>query len=263
VHPTTTNTKKGFRVYKTNDGLTQVFMRIDFGSTGATGGNGFAMWATLGTGSDGAGNITGVFLNGGSTTGCTFGPSAASVIGNTNPVNCYGSASPGRFQLALFVSATASNIICVSLERTKDSTGADTSEGLLLTCTPGNTTNIFGLSGTSACVSVATLLLIAGGVQPTPESGLTYVLTRNDPSDSYGNNVGFGLVIHFKGVSVQPGVGMCVVNASDVGVEGSFSAVIYGATRTFQNLNSLLPCRPVSKTTNSSNPNQRMCIRYD
>lgn len=263
AHPTAVATKKGFRVYKTNDGLTQVYMRIDYGSTNATSGNGFGMWITLGTGSDGAGTLSGIFFNGGGSTSPTVGASNSN--GTTGPVNSYGSADTGRVQLGLFVSATSANIILFSFERSKNSSGSDTSDSILLTGRIGNSAanGFWNVNPVASAVEVSHCVVVAGGTQPTFEYGLSYVLTRNNPSETFGNPVGVGLLQHFKGATVQPGVGACVVNASDVSAEGSFTQTIYGSSRTYQQLNSLQPTRPTSSSVATANASQRMCIRYD
>lgn len=261
AHPTATNQKKGFRVYKTNDGLTQVYMRIDFGSTDATSGNGFGMWLTLGTGSDGAGTLSGIFFNGGGSAGATVG--AGNTAGTTGGVNSYGSADTGRLQLGLFVSSASGNIICVSLERTKDSVGADDSNGILLSCRAGSTTSIWGSTVVTAAVPISAYRVVAGGTQPTFELGLSFVLTRNDPSETFGSDVGTGLLQFFKGKSVQPGLGICVVNSTDASAEGNFTQTIYGATRTYQHLNSLQAAVANSATTAVARTSSRICMRYD
>lgn len=263
AHPTTTNTKKGFRVYKTNDGLTQVYMRIDYGSSAGTSGNSFGMWITLGTGSDGAGTLSGVFFNGGGFTAPTIDSATTATVGTTGAVNSYGSADTGRVQLALFVSSTVANIIAFSIERSKDSNGSDNSDGILICCTRAGSTSIWGVNATSSCMDTTMYAVLAGGTQPTFENGLSYILTRNNPSETFGSDIGTGLVIHFKGASQQPGIGICVVNSSDVTTETSFTQTIYGATRTYQHLNSLQPCRPTSATVSTADAAQRICMRYD
>lgn len=263
AHPTANNTKKGFRVYKTNDALTQVYMRIDYGSTGAAGANGFGIWITLGTGSDGAGALTGVFFNGGGSTQCTIQSATDASVGTTGAVNSYGSADTGRVQLALFISGTVANIVAFSIERTKDATGADTSDGILFSCTRGGSTSIWGLAAVASSLDTTSYTIVTGGVQPTFENGLSYILTRNNPSETFGSDIGTGLLVHFKGVSQQPGTGFCVVNSGDVTAETSFTQTIYGATRTFQHLNTLQPCRPTSATVATTDSAQRICIRYD
>lgn len=261
AHPTAINTKKGFRVYKTNDGLTQVYMRIDYGSTAAASGNGFGMWITLGTGSDGAGTLSGVFFNGGGSTQATVG--ASNTTGTTGAVNSYGSADTGRVHLGMFVSTTAANIVVFSLERTKDSTGADTSDGILISARITGSTSIWASVAVSGCIECSVCALVAGGTQPTSEYGLSFILTRNNPSETFGNPVGVGLIQHFKGASVQPGVGLCAVNSSDVSAEGSFTQTIYGATRTYQHINSLSAAVPTSATVATARSSSRVCIRYD
>lgn len=263
VHPTAVNIKKGFRVYKTNDGLTQIYMRVDYGSSTATSGNGLGLWITLGTGSDGAGTITGKIFDGGAFTNATVASANVSAGGVTGAVNSYGSADTGRLQLGLFISSTVANIIAFSLERTKDSSGADTSDGILLACTTGGVSSIWGISPISSCMDASAYRVVAGGTQPTPEWGLSYTLTRLDPSETFGGDIGLGMLQYFKGQSVQPGVGVATVKQSDVSAGGSFSASLYGSSRTYQHLNSLLPCRPTGANSATANAIERIVIRYD
>lgn len=262
AHPTTTNQKKGFRVYKTNDALTQVYMRIDYGSTGAANGNGFGMWITLGTGSDGAGNLSGIFLNGGSASAATVGSATGTTTGTTGAVNSYGSADTGRVQIGLFVSSTVANIVALSIERARDSSGNQIDD-LLFACTVGNTTNIFGLSPVAACMETSLYCIVSGGTQPTAELGLAFILTRNNPSETFSNPVGAGIAQYFKGASQPPGVGVVIVNSSDVSVEGNFPMTIYGSSITYQHLNSLQPAVSTAASTAVAATHRRVCLRYD
>ena len=134
VAPTSANQKRGYRIYRMSDALqatSPVFMRFDFGSAGAVALPG--IWFTIGTGSDGSGNITGIVFNGGANvspnTGCNSGGSGgASLV-----TNSYGSAASNRVSWGMFVNGGSAIWIWVfALERTKDSTGSDTGLGLLL-----------------------------------------------------------------------------------------------------------------------------------
>lgn len=262
AHPTAINVKKGFRIYKTADALTQVYMRIDYGSTAATSGNGFGMWITLGTGSDGAGTLSGIFFNGGSASAATVGSASSATVGTTGAVNSYGSADTGRVQLGLFVSSTVANIIALSIERARDSSGTQIND-ILLACTAGNITNVFGFSPVAACMETSQYCITAGGTQPTPELGLAFVLTRTNPSETFGNPVGAGVVQYFKGASQPPGVGLAVVNSSDVSAEGSFPMIVYGSSITYQHLNSLQPAVSTTATAATAATHRRVCVRYD
>lgn len=65
TRPTAANTKAGYEIYRFNDtaqATYPIYLRIDYGSSAQASGQGPATWLTVGTGSDGAGNITGTGL---------------------------------------------------------------------------------------------------------------------------------------------------------------------------------------------------------
>ncbi len=255
VHTTTANTKVGYRIYRMADSLQgsfPVYMKLHFGSANSSTTPG--MWISFGTGSDGTGNLTGITL---ATFATTAMLATASVAGTA--MNCYGSASTSRFSLGMFVDTTAGHGLQLSVERTKDSTGADTGDGILLSGSSGGAQVPIQAAGTNW----TTYLIRAGGTQPTDEYGLNFVLTRNNPSETFGGDIGVGVIIPFKGVAQQPGVGMVVVNSSDVSAEGTFTATLYGSTRTYQQLNSAQAYRPTSATAATAHTSSRICIRYD
>jgi hypothetical protein len=251
THPTVANTKQGYRIYRMADTLQStnpVFVRIDFGSGPATTIPG--IWLTIGTGSDGAGAITGTVWNGG-------GSATANIAGNTSSStqvnNCYGSADTNRVTIGMFVQASnAAFDLVFGIERTKDATGADTGTGLLLAYT---------FAGAQV-VGRSRFLILAGGTQPTEENGLSYILTRQNPSETFGSDIGCGILIHFKGVAQQPGTNFMMVNSNDVSAEGQFSMTLYGATRTYQHMNTLATQKALSGS-NVSDANCRVGIRYD
>lgn len=252
VHPTTQNVKMGYRVYRMNDSLqatAPIFMRLDFGATN-NGVNVFGFWPTIGTGSDGAGNITGKMWDGGASTQAPCGQCASGAIAN----NSYGSAAPGRVALGMFVQSSPSIILLFCIERTKNSLGADTGDGLLVLYNDAITV--------SNSLDRARYLNWAPGVQPAVEQGVSYVLTVNNPSQSFGGDIGAGVITHFRGVAQQPGINVLMVNQADVGVEGSFTLTIYGSTHTFQQLNSFA-ARKAMVVSNNPDSIARVCMRFD
>lgn len=61
--PGATNTKAGYEIWRFNDTLQStkpIYMRLDYGSSNVASGNSPSTWLTVGTGTDGAGTITGV-----------------------------------------------------------------------------------------------------------------------------------------------------------------------------------------------------------
>lgn len=252
---TAPNQKQGYRIYRMNDSLQAtfpVFIRIDFGSGGATSTNGF--WVTIGKGSDGAGNITDMLWPGGRASSPNIYNASSGVSPTTNS---YGSATPGRASIATFIGPTAGYPIVFCIERTKNVSGADTGDGLLLVYTGG--------VSSGSMLEASRYIIYGGGSQPNAESGLSYILTGFNPSQSFGGDIGVGVISHFKGSAQQPGINFLVVNAGDFGVEAGFSVTLYGSAHTYQQLNVLPP--GVSLTGVPSSPTndsvRRCAIRYE
>lgn len=241
-----TNTKVGYRVYHMGDTLqatAPVFMRVDYGSGSAI--NTPSFWITLGTGSDGAGNITTV----------TFGP--AQVQASTNGANAcdsYGSADTNRLQLLMFVRSGANDLLIFSIERSKDSTGADTADGLML-----------AYNNVSNGVQTMQYVVRAGGGQPTGESGLSIVLSNISGTTGFGSNVGVALGQWFKGFAQQPGLGIIAVNSADYVAEAPITMSVYGTSHTFQLGNSAANqvCVATGNGGFSARGNTRVGIRYE
>jgi len=245
--PAALNTKVGYRVYRMADTLQAtkpVFLRIDYGSSAAT--NTPGMWLTIGEGSDGAGTITSIRYNGGASSTPNVSGTGNSASGS---YNSYGSAGTNRVQIALFVGATAAQQCCFSLERMKDTAGADVGDGL-----------IFIYQQVAAFVNNMRIILLSGGAQP-PLEALSYILSMSNPS-SFGSDVGVGIPIPMQGVAKPPGTGLVVVRSSDFIAEAQFAMTIYGVSRTYVQLNTLPAGIPASGAT-ASDTTSRVCLRYD
>lgn len=258
LHPTNVSLKKGYRIYRMADSLQStypVFMRIDFGS--ASGGTNIpGIWLVIGTGSDGAGNITGVLWNGGGITS----PTVSCVTSSTTQVtNSYGSADTGRGCFSMFVQTASMGYYMVfGIERTKTGSGVSTGDGLLLVYGPGT------VGANDGGLARARYLRYAGGSQPTEELGWSYVVTNNNPSEVFTpGDVGVGILIHFIGVPTQPGTQWLVCNSSDVSVEGTINMSLYGSTRTYQHLGSTLQPGHALVGSMVIETNARVLMRYD
>jgi hypothetical protein len=250
THPTVANTKQGYRIYRMADSLQStnpVFMRLDFG--GSANPVVFGMWVTIGTGSNGSGTITGIAWNG----GASATPNVANSGNSASAQNAYGSASTNRACIAIGIMGSVSNCQTVfTIERSKDSSGNDTGDGLLL---------CYNLITTT--LNQSRYIILAGGTQPTAE-GLSYVLTARNPSETFApGDIGVGIVVPMKGVAQQPGMNVMIVNSSDVGAQGSFSMTVYGATHTYQHLDAMILPQKATAGSAVNDSNARVCIRYE
>lgn len=215
-HPTLANTFVGFRMYRMADALqatSPVFVRVDFYSGAAA--NTPQIVINFGTGTNGTGTLTGAFGN---------QMVVTCFSNNTNATHSYSSASTNRIALLMFVAA-ANTLMIMSIERTKDATGADTGAGLL--CTWGN-----GLASVGALQISA--YQVPGGSSPPVEVGLNVVLSNQSGSSVFGGDVGVGVPLHFKSTAVQPGLGTVVVNSADFIAEATPTFTFYGATHVYQ-----------------------------
>jgi hypothetical protein len=252
--PVGANNKVGYRIYRMADALqatAPVFMRIDFGSNWNSqpcpG-----IWVTIGTGSNGAGVITGQVFT--PITSATLGAQSTST-GATS--NSYGSADASRFTIALFIGSTPGFNLIFGLERTKDSSGNDTAEGLLYAQGGGSE---FG--GNTNYFSRAAFLILAGGTQPNQETGLSYVTSFNNPTQTFGGDIGVGPIIFFKGVAQQPGKNWMIANSSDLAAESAFSMVIYGVTTTYKQLQAITVRMSLAGSVQGDTA-ARLTMRYD
>ena len=171
--PTGINQSRGYEIWRMNDAMQStypVFMKIEYGSGSAI--NNPSIWVTLGTGTDGAGNLTGQVgsrlqarLNG-TATSTYYGY----VNGTTNTLLfafCCGASGQSYYY-------AYSMMFCV--ERTWDASGNPTSEGAMLWMSSQslpNSTQYVPFSGT------------------IPSSYITYVNCVTPPTGtlSLGNNI--------------------------------------------------------------------------
>jgi hypothetical protein len=121
LKPTASAQQRGYEIWRFNDALQAtkpVFIRIDYGSGQVTSAPG--LWVTVGTGTNGAGTLTGQV-------GTTRAASAGSAIASATS---YCSGSSSRLNLATNTNAAAV-VMVICVERTKNGAGVDTGDGII------------------------------------------------------------------------------------------------------------------------------------
>jgi hypothetical protein len=121
--PGANNTPAGYEIRRFTDSLqasAPIFIKIEYARGG--GANFFDVFLTIGTGSDGAGNITGV----------KFPRTQIGLINNFTSLPCHVSAGTSWFVWYLAANNVSTTSALLSLERSKNGTGADTNRGLYL-----------------------------------------------------------------------------------------------------------------------------------
>ena len=223
--PAAINTKSGYEIYKAADTLaaTQpIYWRIDYGSGSVTAASP-GLWITVGTGSDGAGNIT---ASGGSVygpvqivTGAAAGTVFRSYLSGVN------TGARARLNVGMFMgtpgnSTTAQNMF-FSLERSKDTSGNDTATALIVsTCSS---------TGTNRATWQNYKPLAAA--QPTQYTALIAANPATTMID--GLNVGVALPVPLSPAPQQPGANIMVGFNTDFNVYTTFTFTLYGTSVTW------------------------------
>ena len=233
--PGAPNTSQGYEIWRMNDSLQStfpVFVKIEYGSGAAT--ISPAIWITIGKGSDGSGGITTIRF--------ARTQISSNAENNGNHLS-YGSAATNRVGVAFAVDGTGTaRPVLIFIERSKDSAGADTSDGLVV---------IYNLASSTIMKSV-NYVKMNQVAQPDPET-THYIRSRNAAFDS---NVAMGVIIPIAGVAQQPGMNMFIARAGDFSASGSPTISIYGNTVTLQGLGPLTPIL----INNSSNDTTAVCF---
>lgn len=239
VKPSAANASQGYKVYRTNDALTTIYIKVEFGS-GASAPYP-AIWVTIGTGTDGAGTITGTVL-------LARTQIIVSASDTVNQQLCIGSAGTSRVCFALFLSTAVALPIWFSFERRKNSSLADADTGIVVDYGRGNAGH-------------ASLCAPFTGVIPNAETGLQFILTSNNPG-AYGTTIPEGLRIPCLGSSEPPGLNIAISNNNDFGSFAEVTININGVDHVYKQCGNYI----TTLRGGSSGPydaNTRLMLRYE
>jgi hypothetical protein len=132
--PGSNNTAAGYEIRQFTDTLAAthpILIKWEYGRGGAA--NQVSIWYTIGTGSDGAGNITNVRV------------ARTQLMTTTTPVSpgeaCYVYADNNRFSFIMFNTSAQSNPLIFGIERTLDASKTYVSDGVLTYWRMGNTSS--------------------------------------------------------------------------------------------------------------------------
>lgn len=214
--PVAPDTVQGYEIWRFADALqasAPAFIKFEYGSGGAT--NYPAIWVTVGDGSDGAGNLTGATST---RQRCSCNNSTAVVL---KPMRMSGDTN--RLQAHLFYDATGVTFtLFVAIERTKNSTGADTDDGILI-----NTNAIGGGAGQWR------QQYLQLGIGPTTQESRWGVLAPSFGTGSAGGNFAVYPVFLSAGVYLNPPLGVIGAFNGDVVTGNTISLNVYGASHTY------------------------------
>lgn len=244
------NTVCGNQIWRMNDSLqatAPVFVKFEFGSGGCAGS--YSLWLTVGSGSDGAGNITGIIQ-----------PKTRAYYSLTTSVTTasvfMGSGDNDR--LVFFArSYISSNSVYLrfnfSIERTYDANGASTTVGVMLAIRAGGSTGAAVL-GAMDLFRVATF----NGSQPATSTLIGAYVPGGTTWAYDGNYVGVCPVAFFMGGPTNPSKNLMVYLNGDISPLVPVTIPCYGTDLKFMPIGSAL-----LSTVASTNANSSLLIRWD
>jgi hypothetical protein len=214
--PTTANDKQGYEIWRMDDDLQAdypVYVRIDYGSAGAAGTPG--IWLAVGTGSDGAGNLTGVLMSAAGEMG-SANALISSFSSGTNADNVMlGSADTDRIAVALFFDnlfSSGSGGPCFGIERLKDEGGLNVSTGLNVTW-----------STTTGLIDRSKVVYFSAPSPPRMDNYFAFVTGIGLTVSSWTTEVGVGVIYPMEGGLALPFIhNWCAVNPGDWRPEAEF-----------------------------------------
>jgi hypothetical protein len=231
-----------YEIWRPNDalqtGATQYFMKVEYGNNAVANQPEFRI--SIGTGTNGSGTLTGF----------TMGPFGAvsSASGGQGSVTyeCDFSGDIDRFSIQLWRNGgNFSKFLAV--ERTKDTAGANNSEGVWVGTNTFNgarhsRTIMFGV-GVANDITAATLPSIFAGAMSSDEA--------------FNNSVPISPVFPLYGKWGNPITGFAIAPSGDVAEGVLYTTTLYGATRTY------MASKLTNNTNNCGGNNTALLIRYD
>lgn len=237
AHPTLGN-YAGYSVFRMADTLqatAPVFAKIEYGSTGSA--NAITFRITVGQATDGAGAITGV-----QAAPFVISTSVDYTIANANS---YFSGDTNRFvMVAYYDGGSNGNGLLFSIERSKDATGADTGEAVLIA---------YGAVGNA----ISTTVLVVGQGEATSQTGTaTAAVPQSGTNFTFGTNVGLSGPNYYAGKRFPDGMNLLAYLFNDFSAGITATVVVYGTNHTYRFIHDHGP-------TINNNSNNRLAMRYE
>jgi hypothetical protein len=261
--PATASLSSGYDIFRMTDALNvaaPVYVKVEYGS--GTTNTIPSIWLTIGSGSTGAGMVTGAASQRQQLTLSTQ---------STNAISSFISGDANRIHMALwsFSNATFGGTSVTtlaqawyfSIERTKDATGADTTEGVLL---------VVKGAGSAAATSYNQQYWnsVTGSSGNEPSWGVLMPSINVAPTSAV--QTAFYPIYHSKGVFVNPGMGtLCFIGSSTAGAvvpatEGCPLVVpMYGSNHTYMPLSALVAGPNLQGRNGNQGANTTYAMRYE
>lgn len=240
----TVNYNYGYQIWRMNDSLqatNPVFIKIEF-LTGATYTNP-ALYLTVGTGSNGTGTLTGIVSP-------KLNPQCASYSSST--VSYLTTGDVNRF--ACFMPNNIGNGLGFSIERSKDSSGNDTGDGVQIF--------IFGSLATSQQYYLA-----LNGTYRSTINNISALYPTGATTLIHDSNVVpvLPLISHNQDGIKNPGTNLVLYAGGDIAPGTQFTVAVYGTVHTYWALGTSTGTSggPYTTTLVPGSPATALAVRYE
>jgi hypothetical protein len=222
-----------YEIWRTNDGNTNIYLKIEYVSTNGSGTPGLAF--STGFATDGAGNLTGTQV------GPRTGNNTGQTISDTTARTCVISGSTSRLCFTLNMNAIQlANTLLFSIERAKNSDGTDVTNGDHMFCFfGGGSNNNIAIDGYGVTVQGGGHFVPhTGGMPPVEPGGLSFPISNSNSGTSlYNGNQAASMWIPFAGSPQNPGLNLLAMLASDSPSRDTTQSItVYGASHIYYSI---------------------------
>jgi hypothetical protein len=232
LKPAAGNTAQGYKIYKFNDGLTDFFIKVEFGS-GANGALNPAVWYTIGWATNGAGSLTGIQLSGRFRLNINQSNAAAGAL---TSLFCFTDSTLAvSHNESLGGTSAIGTLVVIERERTAG-TGVVNANSASIFVSASQ--NILDRAGIGQQVMQETIPA-SGGV-PSFVVGLQQWKSpypRHSGTWGRGGNVGIYPIIPDDAGTKPVATGIAVGSPTDLPVSTQFSMSLYGTARNYRTSN--------------------------
>lgn len=250
-------TSSGFQMFAMADslqGTAPIFLKLEYGEGNNSG---YPMiWVTLGTGTNGAGTLTGKV-----STRFPMAPSSHS----TNLYNCYFSGDTNRFGAAMWSDPgfqAGADCIVFSVERTKNTSGADTNAGVILYLYTQDTNSVV-TNHADTNIAAYQVLLFDSTPAVTNSPWSVPVTPQGSLLNSTDSTVGVAFPTPYGYQPYFPGMGVLCYFGGDFSPYATVSVPgVYGASHTYLALSQT--SQVAARAYNGASPsNCHILMRYE
>jgi hypothetical protein len=224
--PTAANQSRGFRVYRWNDGSTEIYMRVGYGSV-VGGATHPGVHIYFGRTLDGSGNFTGTDVTGAFNFPLTNG--AATVIAVTTNFCKSGACLAIANNEASAGTSAYPNLLTV--DRSRDASGAVTNSGAIILTNGFNTNSQYNFSQ-----SQRTMGFLPVSSAPQVYANFNDFVSFRPPAStswSNGTDVGVGIMGAWWGRPWQT-IACCCVSPTDFATSATFAVSFFGVSHTYR-----------------------------